>query len=336
MVDAPHLSLARGDPGGGRGRARRRALRLDARAQARHDAGRRARRARRPARGPSRRSPSRCSTARASRSCTPARRSPAGTRSPACATRSACAGRCTRAEKLVDHLGATHFVVGHTHSSYRERLQGALTLLGAQRAITVRGMEGADVLRTGRPSASDTPGPMELPETPGSLLRGDPDPQRRGRADARDRRRRRAGRRGADGRAERRPAAVRGGPLRRASAPARRSPAPRSPTAARARRSTRCWPPDVRRRGADRTLRPGGRWYRRGDDRRRVPQRLRGRAGHARPEPQDVASLLELAAIAAHASERTAAPIACWIAGAAAGDMSELLAAARRVAPGVQ
>ena len=35
------------------------------------------------------------------------------------------------AEKLVDHLGASRFVVGHTHSSYRERLQGALSLLGA-------------------------------------------------------------------------------------------------------------------------------------------------------------------------------------------------------------
>jgi anthranilate phosphoribosyltransferase len=81
------------------------------------------------------------------------------------------------AEKLVDHFGATHFVVGHTHSSYRERLQGALSLLGAERAITVRGMEGADILRIGRPSASDTQGPMELPEVPGSLLRGDPDPQ---------------------------------------------------------------------------------------------------------------------------------------------------------------
>ncbi|HEV7807015.1 MAG TPA: hypothetical protein VGO80_14425 [Solirubrobacteraceae bacterium] len=81
------------------------------------------------------------------------------------------------AEKLVDHFGAKRFVVGHTHSSYRERLQGALSLLGAERAITVRGMEGADILRTGRPSASDTLGPIELPESPGSLLRGDPDPQ---------------------------------------------------------------------------------------------------------------------------------------------------------------
>jgi anthranilate phosphoribosyltransferase len=81
------------------------------------------------------------------------------------------------AEKLVDHLGASRFVVGHTHSSYRERLQGALLLLGAERVITVRGMEGADILRTGRPSAADTQGPMELPESPGSLLRGDGDPQ---------------------------------------------------------------------------------------------------------------------------------------------------------------
>ena len=81
------------------------------------------------------------------------------------------------AEKLVDHLGAQRFVVGHTHSSYRDRLQGALTLLGAERVVTVRGMEGADILRVGRPSASDSAGPIELPESPGSLLRGDPDPQ---------------------------------------------------------------------------------------------------------------------------------------------------------------
>jgi anthranilate phosphoribosyltransferase len=81
------------------------------------------------------------------------------------------------AEKLVDHLGATRFVVGHTHSSYRERLQGAVMLLGAERCITVRGMEGADILRAGRPSAADTLGAIELSELPGALLRGDPDPQ---------------------------------------------------------------------------------------------------------------------------------------------------------------
>lgn len=81
------------------------------------------------------------------------------------------------AEKLVDHLGATRFVVGHTHSSYRERILGALALLGAQRSVAVRGMEGADILRAGRPSAADANGPLDIPESPGSVLRGDPDPQ---------------------------------------------------------------------------------------------------------------------------------------------------------------
>jgi len=81
------------------------------------------------------------------------------------------------AEKLVDHLGASRFVVGHTHSSYRERILGALALLGAQRSVAVRGMEGADVLRAGRPSAADAGGPLDVPESPGSVLRGDPDPQ---------------------------------------------------------------------------------------------------------------------------------------------------------------
>jgi anthranilate phosphoribosyltransferase len=81
------------------------------------------------------------------------------------------------AEKLVDHLGATCFVVGHTHSSYRQRILGALGLLGARRAVVVRGMEGADILRAGRPSAADASGPLDIPESPGSVLRGDADPQ---------------------------------------------------------------------------------------------------------------------------------------------------------------
>jgi anthranilate phosphoribosyltransferase len=80
------------------------------------------------------------------------------------------------AEKLVDHLGATRFIVGHTHSSYRERILGALELLGAEHGVTVRGMEGADVLRVARPSASDAHGPLSLPESPGIVLRGDADP----------------------------------------------------------------------------------------------------------------------------------------------------------------
>jgi len=79
------------------------------------------------------------------------------------------------AEKLVDHLGATRFVIGHTHSSYRARIVGALTLLGAQRAVAVRGIEGSDVLRLGRPSAGDERGALDLPEAPGAVLRGDAD-----------------------------------------------------------------------------------------------------------------------------------------------------------------
>jgi len=81
------------------------------------------------------------------------------------------------AEKLVDHLGATCFVVGHTHSSYRERILGALKVLGAQRAVAVRGLEGTDILRASRPSAADATGPLDIAESPGSVLRGDADPQ---------------------------------------------------------------------------------------------------------------------------------------------------------------
>jgi anthranilate phosphoribosyltransferase len=80
------------------------------------------------------------------------------------------------AEKLVDHLGATRFVVGHTHSSYRERILGALARLGARCAVAVRGIEGSDVLRPGRPSAAGADGALDLPQAPGVLLRGDADP----------------------------------------------------------------------------------------------------------------------------------------------------------------
>ena len=42
-------------------------------------------------------------------------------------------------------------------------------------------------------------------------------------------------------------------------------------------------------------------------------------------------AILELAAVAAHASERTAAPVACWIGGMAGASLAELRAAAERV-----
>jgi hypothetical protein len=54
-------------------------------------------------------------------------------------------------------------------------------------------------------------------------------------------------------------------------------------------------------------------------------------AGVEAPSAEQVDSLLELAASAAHASERTAAPIACWIAGRSQRSLDELQAAAERI-----
>ncbi len=74
------------------------------------------------------------------------------------------------AEKLVDYYGARRFVVGHTHSSYSERLLGALELLGAERSVAVRGIEGSDVMRPGRPQAFEAGRALELPERLDSRL----------------------------------------------------------------------------------------------------------------------------------------------------------------------
>lgn len=50
------------------------------------------------------------------------------------------------------------------------------------------------------------------------------------------------------------------------------------------------------------------------------------------PTSQEFDTLLEVAAVAAHASERVAAPLACWMGGASGMPAADLLAAARRVA----
>jgi hypothetical protein len=47
---------------------------------------------------------------------------------------------------------------------------------------------------------------------------------------------------------------------------------------------------------------------------------------------EDVETLLALAGVAAHASERTAAPVSCYLAALAGVKPAEALAAARRVA----
>jgi len=52
-----------------------------------------------------------------------------------------------------------------------------------------------------------------------------------------------------------------------------------------------------------------------------------------RPTTEEIRQLLELAGVAAHASERTAAPLACWIAGRSGLSLEELAEAARQVAP---
>ena len=49
------------------------------------------------------------------------------------------------------------------------------------------------------------------------------------------------------------------------------------------------------------------------------------------PTPDQVEQLLALAGTAAHSSERTAAPIACWVAGRAGVPIEDLAAAAERV-----
>lgn len=49
------------------------------------------------------------------------------------------------------------------------------------------------------------------------------------------------------------------------------------------------------------------------------------------PSPNELAKLLELAAEAAHSSERRAAPVACWLAAQAGTDPAEALELARAV-----
>lgn len=55
-------------------------------------------------------------------------------------------------------------------------------------------------------------------------------------------------------------------------------------------------------------------------------------AGVPAPTPDQATELLELAAVAAHASERIAAPLCCYVAGLTGRPVEELLAVARQVA----
>lgn len=53
--------------------------------------------------------------------------------------------------------------------------------------------------------------------------------------------------------------------------------------------------------------------------------------GAAPPTTEEFKALLDLAAEAAHASERVAAPVACWVAARAGSSPEEALAAARTI-----
>lgn len=57
------------------------------------------------------------------------------------------------------------------------------------------------------------------------------------------------------------------------------------------------------------------------------------RIGVDPPSTEEVEALLDLAATAAHSSERTAAPLACWVAGRSGRPLEELGEIAKEVAP---
>lgn len=56
------------------------------------------------------------------------------------------------------------------------------------------------------------------------------------------------------------------------------------------------------------------------------------RLGAPAPSPDDRAAILALAGVAAHASERIAAPMACWIAGRLGITLEEAMRQARELA----
>jgi len=49
------------------------------------------------------------------------------------------------------------------------------------------------------------------------------------------------------------------------------------------------------------------------------------------PTNEEIKQILDLAAVAAHSSERIAAPIACWLGGRTGASLEELQAAAERI-----
>ncbi|MCU1491477.1 MAG: hypothetical protein JWM85_2882 [Acidimicrobiaceae bacterium] len=61
-------------------------------------------------------------------------------------------------------------------------------------------------------------------------------------------------------------------------------------------------------------------------------EKYAGRLGIAPPAPEELEQLLALAGTAAHASERIAAPLSCWLAAASGVTTEAALTAARQLA----
>ncbi len=61
-------------------------------------------------------------------------------------------------------------------------------------------------------------------------------------------------------------------------------------------------------------------------------ERFAGSLGTEPPSGEEVEQLLAMAGIAAHASERIAAPVSCWIAACAGVSLEDALAAAKQLA----
>ena len=61
-------------------------------------------------------------------------------------------------------------------------------------------------------------------------------------------------------------------------------------------------------------------------------QRYAEALGAPVPTESEIESLLELAGVAAHASDRTAAPVSCWLAARERRSLAEALAIARDLA----
>ena len=58
------------------------------------------------------------------------------------------------------------------------------------------------------------------------------------------------------------------------------------------------------------------------------------RLGMRAPTDEEFEAILELAAVAAHGSERVAAPVACWLAGRAGLDLAAAISAATVIGDG--